>query len=212
MPWNVVQLATFWQRIKKTQNWAILGRNISWFSEFLIHYGTIVGWWFSAGHNRPFFSELFSFYSAKTLLHWQHLDKYYTTLEQCNSALPRFPRPPGSLGSKTWPRICHLPKDCWRQKTEKQSKATRKQVGIIKVNTWKSQAPTTRIRFCLKSEIFSSGLAYRPHAFGETVTKNASFQKRSPEWRFLKTLATRLRVDGWKRGFSNTMMLYILLA
>lgn len=38
--------------------------------------------------------------------------KYYTTLEQCNSALPRFPRPPGSLGSKTWPRICHLPKDC----------------------------------------------------------------------------------------------------
>lgn len=37
---------------------------------------------------------------------------YYTTLEQCNSALPRFPRPPGSLGSKTWPRICHLPKDC----------------------------------------------------------------------------------------------------
>ena len=31
---------------------------------------------------------------------------------QFKSALPCFPRPPGSLGSKTWPRICHLPKDC----------------------------------------------------------------------------------------------------
>ena len=27
----------------------------------------------------------------------------------------------------------------------------------------------------------------------KTVTQNASFQKRSPEWRFLKTLASRLR-------------------
>ena len=30
----------------------------------------------------------------------------------------------------------------------------------------------------------------------KTVTENASFQKRSSEWRFLKTLATRLRLDG----------------
>ena len=43
----------------------------------------------------------------------------------------------------------------------------------------------------------------------ETVTENASFQKRSPEWRFVKTLATRLRVDGLKRSFSNTMMYWI---
>ena len=43
----------------------------------------------------------------------------------------------------------------------------------------------------------------------ETVTENASFQKRSPEWRFLKTLATRLRVDRRKRSFSNTMMHWI---
>ena len=34
---------------------------------------------------------------------------------------------------------------------------------------------------------------------------HVSFQKRSPEWRFLKTLATRLRVDRRKRRFSNTM-------
>ena len=43
----------------------------------------------------------------------------------------------------------------------------------------------------------------------ETVTENASFQKRSPEWKFLKTLATRSRVDGRKRSFSNTMMHWI---
>ena len=36
--------------------------------------------------------------------------------------------------------------------------------------------------------------------------ETASFQKRSPEWRFLKTLASRLRVDGRKPRFSNTMM------
>ena len=34
---------------------------------------------------------------------------------------------------------------------------------------------------------------------------HVSFQKRSPDWRFLKTLAARLRVDGRKRRFSNTM-------
>ena len=48
------------------------------------------------------------------------------------------------------------------------------------------------------------------HTFSvETVPENASFQKRSPEWRFLKTLATRSRVNGRKRSFSNTMMYWI---
>ena len=37
------------------------------------------------------------------------------------------------------------------------------------------------------------------------------FLNRSPEYRFLKTLASRLRVDGRKRRFSNTMMQYIIL-
>ena len=45
------------------------------------------------------------------------------------------------------------------------------------------------------------------HTF--SVTENASFQKRSPEWRFLKTLATRSRVDGRKQRFSNTMMCWL---
>ena len=53
-------------------------------------------------------------------------------------------------------------------------------------------------------------MAYRPHAFGENGHRKRIFSKRSPEWRFLKTLATRLRVDGRKRGFSDTMMLYII--
>ena len=34
------------------------------------------------------------------------------------------------------------------------------------------------------------------------------YEKRSPEWRFLKTPAFHLRVDGRKRRFSNTMMSY----
>ena len=60
--------------------------------------------------------------------------------------------------------------------------------------------------FLFENGHFISDYAYRPHVFGKTVTENASFQKRSPEWRTLKTLATRLRVEGRKRRLSNTMM------
>ena len=42
------------------------------------------------------------------------------------------------------------------------------------------------------------------------VTENASFQKRSPEWRFLKMSAFRLLVDGQKWRFSNTMIFCII--
>ena len=44
----------------------------------------------------------------------------------------------------------------------------------------------------------------------KTVRKKAAFQKRSSEWRFLKTPASHFRVDGPKRRFSNTMMSYII--
>ena len=45
----------------------------------------------------------------------------------------------------------------------------------------------------------------------KTVTENASFQKRSPVWRFLKTSAFLLGVDGRKRfRIRNTMMSYII--
>ena len=54
------------------------------------------------------------------------------------------------------------------------------------------QAPSTRIRFCFKTDIFFFGLTYRLQVSGG----KASFQKLSPEWRFLKTPAFRLRVHG----------------
>jgi len=44
----------------------------------------------------------------------------------------------------------------------------------------------------------------------KTVTENAAFQKRSSEWRFLKTPASHFRADGPKRRFSNTIMSYII--
>ena len=44
-------------------------------------------------------------------------------------------------------------------------------------------------------------------------TENAGFKIRRPEWRFLKTPASRLREpDGLKRGFFNSIRSYILLA
>ena len=48
----------------------------------------------------------------------------------------------------------------------------------------------------------------------KVVTKNASFQKRSPAWRFLERPASRLCVDGRKAKVSNAMMSshHILLA
>ena len=73
-----------------------------------------------------------------------------------------------------------------------------------------TKAPSTRIRFCLKTEIFSFGLSYAHTCLVKTVTEYASFRKRSLEWRFLKTLPSRLRVDGQKRVLSNTMMSKII--
>ena len=40
---------------------------------------------------------------------------------------------------------------------------------------------------------------------GNRAYQNPDFQKRSPEWRFLKTLAYRLRVDGRKR-WTNSIL------
>ena len=39
----------------------------------------------------------------------------------------------------------------------------------------------------------------------ETITENGTFQKRSPEWNFLKTLFSLTRVGGRKRNFSKTL-------
>ena len=67
--------------------------------------------------------------------------------------------------------------------------------------------------FVCKRLSFSSRLAYRPQVSGENGhRKRIFFQKRSPRWRFLQTLASRLRVDGRKRRFSTTIMSYITFA
>ena len=67
--------------------------------------------------------------------------------------------------------------------------------------------------FVCKRISFSSSLAYRPHVSGENGhRKRIFFQKRSPRWRFLQTMASRLRVDGRKRRFSTTTMSYITFA
>ena len=59
----------------------------------------------------------------------------------------------------------------------------------------KTKPASTRV-CCLKTEIFSSSLAYRPH-----VSSENGHQKRSPEWRFLETPAYRFCVDRQKRRF-----------
>ena len=64
------------------------------------------------------------------------------------------------------------------------------------------KAPSTRIRIFLKAEIFSSVLAFRSYVIH---AKTQIFKKRSPEWRFLKTPAYRLRVDGRKR-WTNSIL------
>ena len=73
------------------------------------------------------------------------------------------------------------------------------------------QAPSTRIRTFLETEIFFVRFSLpfkQKHRF--RGTENAGFQIRRPEWRFLKTPASRLRVpDGLKRGFLNSMRSYI---
>ena len=47
-------------------------------------------------------------------------------------------------------------------------------------------APSTCISFYLETNNIFSGSAYHPHVYSvKTATENASFQKRSPEWRFL---------------------------
>ena len=51
-----------------------------------------------------------------------------------------------------------------------------------------TKAPSTRIRFCSKTENFSFGLSYAHTCLVKTVTEYASFRKRFLEWRFLKTL------------------------
>ena len=57
-----------------------------------------------------------------------------------------------------------------------------------------------------KRRLFFSEYGYRPHVSGVfRAPKRGGFQIRSPGWRVLKTEIHRIRVDGRKRRFSNTM-------
>ena len=90
------------------------------------------------------------------------------------------------------------------RRKEKESVSPRTSIGKTK-HLGPRPASSTRTRFLFENGIFFSGLAHRQHVSGET-----HLFKRSPERRFLKTPAFRLRVDGHKQRFSNTMMPYIL--
>ncbi len=67
------------------------------------------------------------------------------------------------------------------------------------------ETPSTRIRIFLKTHIYLSVLAFRPHVAGVFGDENEAFRKRCPGWRFLKTPFSCCRVDGRKRIFSKTM-------
>ena len=71
--------------------------------------------------------------------------------------------------------------------------------------------PSTRVGFCLKTDI-PPGLAHRPHISGENGHWKRIFSKTLSRVEIfaVKTPAFRLRVDGRKRRFLNTMMSYII--
>ena len=88
--------------------------------------------------------------------------------------------------------------DAWQWQRE--HKKIKKKIGFC------PSAPIRRQKRLFYSPVWPTINTY----LVKTVTQNASFQKRSPEWRFLKTLASRLRLDGRNVRFWNTMMSYII--
>ena len=72
--------------------------------------------------------------------------------------------------------------------------------------------PCTQISYTFRPHGYVSGFVYKffPHVSSENGHLNAFFQKRNPQWRFFKTLASPLRVHGRERRFLNTMMSYII--
>ena len=68
-----------------------------------------------------------------------------------------------------------------------------------------SIALSTRMRFHLRTQLLVNGYGFRPHVSDETIDENGTFRKRSPDWNFLKTPFSRVRVDRRKRNFSKTL-------
>ena len=64
--------------------------------------------------------------------------------------------------------------------------------------------------FLLENEYFSSVWpTWRPHVSRENGHRKRIFF--SPEWRFLKTPASHLRVDGLKQRFSASMIIHFMI-
>ena len=68
-----------------------------------------------------------------------------------------------------------------------------------------STALSTRMRFHLRTQLFVNGYGFRPHVPDENDRRKRNFSKRSPDWNFLKTPFSRVRVDRRKRNFSKTL-------
>ena len=65
-------------------------------------------------------------------------------------------------------------------------------IFIVRPADGRTKAPSTRVRFHLKTQTFCCVFMSRPHENDE------NFRKRSPEWKDLKTQQYRCRVDGSK--------------
>lgn len=94
------------------------------------------------------------------------------------------------LASSALKRSRQLVTHTWQQQA-----LNRNLRSVVLMISKKTKPASTRI-CCLKTEIFSSSLAYRPHVCSENGRR-----KRSPEWRFLETPPNRFRVDRQKRRF-----------
>ena len=100
----------------------------------------------------------------------------------------------------------------FKKKKKASTRSVFESFSPVHTNTLKRSKPFTPLPHVTYPFLFENGDFSAPvwptvHTHSvKTVTENASFQKRSIERRFLKTLPTCLRADGRKRRFSNTMM------
>ena len=70
-----------------------------------------------------------------------------------------------------------------------------------------TKAPSTRIRFHLKAQLFRCGYGFRPHVSDENGHLKRNFLKRLSRGEIFENAGffSRFRVDGGKRNFSKTM-------
>ena len=69
-----------------------------------------------------------------------------------------------------------------------------------------TKALSRRIHFWLKTDIFFSGLAYRPCISGKNGHRKCIFSETLSREEIFEKPAFYLHVDGWKQRFLNTMI------